>query len=367
MQGWPERVRAMQANWIGKSEGVRIGFPYEIAGDKRRAARVHDPRRHRHGRDLLCGRGRASAGACTRRRDHARLAAFIEECKRGPAIEAELATQEKKGMATGLSVRHPLTGDAVPVWVGNYVLMSYGEGAVMGVPAHDERDFEFAKKYHLPIKPVIEVANREYSTDAWQPWYADHGRCVNSGKYDGLDFRGATDAVAADLERLGLGEKQTTWRLRDWGISRQRYWGCPIPLIHCDGCGTVPVPDEQLPVLLPENLVPDGSGNPLLEGRRHFSPARVRDAAAPRGARPTPWIPSWIHPGTSCATRAATTTCPCWIRACTTGCRWTSTSAASSMRYCTSCTRASGRACCGSSGPSNSRSRSPTCSRRAWS
>jgi leucyl-tRNA synthetase len=264
MRGWPDRVRAMQANWIGKSEGVRIGFPYEIAGDKG-VLHAFTTRADTVMGVTFCAVAAEHPLAIHAARDHARLAAFIEECKRGPAIEAELATQEKKGMATGLSVRHPLTGDAVPVWVGNYVLMSYGEGAVMGVPAHDERDFEFAKKYHLPIKPVIEVANREYSTDAWQPWYAEPGRCVNSGKYDGLDFRGATDAVAADLDRLGLGDKQTTWRLRDWGISRQRYWGCPIPLIHCDGCGTVPVPDEQLPVLLPENLVPDGSGNPLLK------------------------------------------------------------------------------------------------------
>ena len=161
-------------------------------------------------------------------------------------------------------MRHPLTGAAIPVWVGNYVLMSYGDGAVMGVPAHDERDFEFAKKYALPIEPVIDVG-RPYSSDMWAPWYGEHGRCVNSGPYDGLDFNAAIDAIAADLGRLGWGEKKTTWRLRDWGISRQRYWGCPIPLIHCASCGTVPVPDEQLPVLLPETLVPDGSGNPLLK------------------------------------------------------------------------------------------------------
>ncbi len=262
MQGWPERVRTMQANWIGKSEGVRVGFPYEIGGD---AGVLHAFTTRP---DTLMGVTFCAVAAEHPLAAHAAvanapLAAFIEECKRGPAIEAELATLEKKGMPTGLFVRHPVSGEAVPVWVGNYVLMSYGEGAVMGVPAHDERDFEFAKKYHLPIKPVIEVAGRPYSLDAWAPWYSEHGRCINSGKYDGLDFQAAVDAVAADLERLGLGGKQTTWRLRDWGISRQRYWGCPIPVIHCQTCGTVPVPDEQLPVLLPENLVPDGSGNPL--------------------------------------------------------------------------------------------------------
>ena len=166
-------------------------------------------------------------------------------------------------MPTGLSVRHPLTGAAVPVWVGNYVLMSYGDGAVMGVPAHDERDFEFAQKYGLPIPQVIEAAGQPFSDAAWQPWYADHGRCVNSGAYDGLGFQAAVDAISADLGRAGLGEKRTTWRLRDWGISRQRYWGCPIPIIQCGSCGAVPVPDSDLPVLLPEDLVPDGSGNPL--------------------------------------------------------------------------------------------------------
>jgi leucyl-tRNA synthetase len=168
-------------------------------------------------------------------------------------------------MPTGLSVRHPISGEAVPVWVGNYVLMSYGDGAVMGVPAHDERDFEFAKKYRLPIRSVIDVDGQTYSTEAWQAWYSAHGRCVNSGRFDGLDYQAAVDAVAADLGARGLGEKRVTWRLRDWGISRQRYWGCPIPIIHCERCGAVPVPDEQLPVVLPVDLVPDGSGNPLLK------------------------------------------------------------------------------------------------------
>jgi leucyl-tRNA synthetase len=198
-------------------------------------------------------------------RNNAELAAFIEECRQAPATESELATQEKRGMPTGLTVRHPISGEKIPVWVGNYVLMSYGDGAVMGVPAHDERDFEFAKKYHLPIKPVIDVAGREYSFDKWQPWYAEHGRCINSGAYDGLEFQAAVDAIAADLSRMNLGEREITWRLRDWGISRQRYWGCPVPLIHCGKCGTVPVPYEDLPVVLPVDLVPDGSGNPLLK------------------------------------------------------------------------------------------------------
>src|SRR3984957_8225509 len=268
MHDWPERVRAMQANWIGKSVGVRLGFPYHIEGlaaDGNGVMWAFTTRADTLMGVTFCAVAAEHPLAAHAARAHPKLAAFIEACKRGPAVESELATQEKKGMPTGLAVRHPISGEAIPVWVGNYVLMGYGDGAVMGVPAHDERDFEFAKKYHLQIKPVIDVGGREYSTSHWAPWYAEHGRCINSGIYDGMEYQAAVDAIAADLSRLGLGEKQITWRLRDWGISRQRYWGCPIPLIHCGACGTVPVPDEQLPVLLPVDLVPDGSGNPLLK------------------------------------------------------------------------------------------------------
>jgi leucyl-tRNA synthetase len=193
-----------------------------------------------------------------------KLAAFIEECKRGGVMEADLATLEKKGMPAGVSVTHPLTGEQVPLWVGNYVLMGYGEGAVMGVPGHDQRDFEFATQYQLPIKAVV----RPKDSALDQPLkaaYIENGVCFNSGKYDGLDYRQAVDAIAADLKAKGLGDKQVLWRLRDWGISRQRYWGCPIPIIHCRGCGDVPVPDSDLPVVLPEDCVPDGTGNPLVK------------------------------------------------------------------------------------------------------
>ena len=191
------------------------------------------------------------------------LAAFIDECRHGGVTEAELATQEKKGMPTGLTVTHPLTGEALPLWVANYVLMGYGEGAVMAVPAHDERDFAFAHQLGLPIKPVIRTHAGDDTPAPWQEAYADYGICIHSGKYDGLDFEQAVDAIAADLHARGLGEKKVTWRLRDWGVSRQRYWGTPIPIIHCASCGAVPVPEDQLPVVLPDHLIPDGSGNPL--------------------------------------------------------------------------------------------------------
>ena len=277
---WPERVRTMQANWIGKSEGVRVGFPYELDGEKH-TLNVFTTRADTLMGVTFCAVAAEHPLATHAARGNQELAAFIEECKKGTAMEAELAVMEKKGMPTGLFVTHPLTGAQVPVWVGNYVLMTYGEGAVMGVPAHDERDFEFANKYGLPIRQVIapagdsqkhespadagSLAPEAFSTAAWQEWYgAKTGVvCVNSGKYDGLSYKEAVEAIAADLRAKGLGDTQVQWRLRDWGISRQRYWGCPIPLIHCPQCGDVPVPDKDLPVVLPEGLVPDGSGNPL--------------------------------------------------------------------------------------------------------
>jgi len=264
LPGWPDRVKTMQANWIGKSYGVNFGFPYTIDGEEK-LLRVFTTRA-----DTIMGVTFMAIAAehplATRlAQGNPKLQAFVDECKRGSVMEADIATMEKLGMPTGFHVAHPLTGEPVEVWVGNYVLMGYGEGAVMGVPAHDERDFAFAKKYGLAIREVVQVPGKPFSTDAWQEWYADkeHGRCVNSGKYDGLDYRTATDAIAADLAAKGLGDKQVQWRLRDWGISRQRYWGTPVPIVHCGSCGDVPVPDDQLPVVLPEHLVPDGTGNPL--------------------------------------------------------------------------------------------------------
>ena len=270
LAGWPERVKLMQENWIGKSEGVRFAFTHDIKDGS--GALIQDGKMY-----VFTTRADTIMGVtfCAVAPEHPlavhaasanpALAAFIDECKSGGTTEAELATQEKKGQRTGLFVTHPLTGDKVEVWVGNYVLMSYGDGAVMGVPAHDERDFEFANKYGLPIQQVTDVKGQPYVATVWADWYGDkqQGVAVNSGKYNGLAFKAAVDAVASDLMALGLGEKKTTWRLRDWGVSRQRYWGTPIPIIHCPEHGAVPVPERDLPVVLPQDCVPDGSGNPL--------------------------------------------------------------------------------------------------------
>ncbi|MDI1244918.1 MAG: leucine--tRNA ligase [Rhodoferax sp.] len=272
MPGWPERVKLMQENWIGKSEGVRFAFNHDIKGADGKL--IGDGRLYVFTTrvDTIMGVTFCAVAAEHPLALHAAaanpaLAAFIQECAHGGTTEAELATQEKKGLATGLFVSHPLTGEPVEVWVGNYVLMSYGDGAVMGVPAHDERDFAFALKYVLPIKPVVGVDSGVFDKSVWQDWYAEKGTgiAINSGKYDGLKFKDCVDAVAADLLGLGLGEKKVTWRLRDWGVSRQRYWGTPIPIIHCDEHGAVPVPVKDLPVVLPVDLVPDGSGNPLVK------------------------------------------------------------------------------------------------------
>ena len=270
LNGWPDKVRLMQENWIGKSEGVRFAFPHAIQGAD----------------DALIGEGKMyvfttradtimGVTFCAVAAEHPlaahaalsnpALAEFLEECKSGGTTEAELATQEKKGMATGQFVTHPLTGAHVEVWVGNYVLMSYGDGAVMGVPAHDERDFAFALKYDLPIQQVVSVKGQNFNDKEWQEWYGDKQNCVcvNSGELDGLNQKAAASQVAELLAAKGLGEKKTTWRLRDWGVSRQRYWGTPIPIIHCDEHGAVPVPEKDLPVVLPKDCIPDGSGNPL--------------------------------------------------------------------------------------------------------
>lgn len=273
LEGWPEQVKTMQRNWIGKSHGCEVHFPYDEASIRTKGElKVYTTRP-----DTLMGVTYVAVAAehplaAKAAASHPDLAAFIAECKHGGMAEADMATMEKKGMNTGLFVIHPLNGDLLPVWIANYVLVGYGEGAVMAVPAHDERDFLFAKKYDLPIKQVIDCVSKgaasevnEFTVEHWQGWYSakELHVCVNSGKYDGLDFQQAFDAISADLQAKNLGHKRTQFRLRDWGISRQRYWGCPIPIVHCAHCGDVPVPDDQLPVKLPEQVTITGVGSPL--------------------------------------------------------------------------------------------------------
>ncbi len=270
LPGWPERVKLMQENWIGRSEGVRFAFPHEIRGEDGQP--IGDGRMYvfTTRADTIMGVTFCAVApehplATHAARGNPELATFIEACKKGGTTEAELALREKEGMPTGLQVTHPLTGKPVDVWVGNYVLMGYGDGAVMGVPGHDERDFAFALKYGLPILQVVQVDGETYDYHRWQDWYADkeRGVTINSDNFSGFGYQQAVDAVGHALQQQGLGEKKTTWRLRDWGVSRQRYWGTPIPIIHCDEHGAVPVPEKDLPVVLPQDCVPDGSGNPL--------------------------------------------------------------------------------------------------------
>jgi leucyl-tRNA synthetase len=254
LDGWPEQVKTMQRNWIGKSFGCEVEFPV-VGQDSNLKVYTTRP-------DTLMGATYVAVAAehalaTQASENNPELTAFIAECKSGSVAEADLATAEKKGMATGLFVTHPLNGEQLPVWVANYVLASYGEGAVMAVPAHDDRDFEFANKYNLPVKAVIK------HDDHPDLPMTEHGVLFDSGEFDGLNFDEASKAIAESLSTKKLGQRRTQYRLRDWGVSRQRYWGCPIPIINCEACGEVPVPEDQLPVVLPENVTLDGVSNPI--------------------------------------------------------------------------------------------------------
>ncbi|WP_198330126.1 leucine--tRNA ligase [Psychrobacter cibarius] len=268
---WPSEVLTMQRNWIGRSAGMEVHFPYELAGETN-TLDVFTTRP-----DTLMGVTYVAVAAEHPLAQYAAehneaIAQFCALCKKGSVAEADLAKAEKIGMATGLTVTHPLTGEEVPVWVANYVLMSYGSGAVMAVPAHDERDYEFAIKYSLPIKQVIDIpvgyfdaleADAKANDTEINRAYTERNILVNSGEFDGLDFEQAFEAMLTKLEPQELAKKKIQYRLRDWGVSRQRYWGCPIPMVNCEHCGTVPVEEQDLPVVLPTDVVPDGRGNPL--------------------------------------------------------------------------------------------------------
>lgn len=258
LEGWPEQVKTMQRNWIGRSEGLELDFA--IAGDS--ALRVFTTRP-----DTLMGVTYVAVAAqhsLARKaaESDATIAEFVKECNAIKMAEADMATIEKKGIFTGLYAQHPVTGENIPVWIANFVLMEYGQGAVMAVPAHDQRDFEFANKYGLPIKQVIEPLNNDVINLSKEA-YTAKGRLVNSGSFDGLEFDGAFKAIANKLQEESKGQVTVNFRLRDWGVSRQRYWGCPIPIINCPSCGSVPVPAKDLPVVLPEDIAFDGVGSPI--------------------------------------------------------------------------------------------------------
>jgi leucyl-tRNA synthetase len=265
MEGWPESVKTMQRNWIGRSEGIELSF--DVPGSEPLSVFTTRP-------DTLMGvtciavaaehplAERAAAG-------NPALAAFLEDCRKTQAAEASLETMEKKGMPLGISAVHPIGGEDIPLWVANFVLMSYGTGAVMVVPGHDHRDWEFARKHGLPILQVVRPADGT-AIDLAEGAYVDYGIVVNSGEFDGLDYRQAFDAIAERFEQTGRGRRSVHYRLRDWGVSRQRYWGAPIPIIYCDDCGALPVPEDQLPVVLPEDVEFTGVGSPLRQMPEFF-------------------------------------------------------------------------------------------------
>ena len=267
MPGWPDSVKTMQRNWIGRSEGVELSFDVE-GEDEPLVVYTTRP-------DTLLGVTYMAVAAehplaARAAADNPAVAEFIEECRKTDAAEATLETMEKKGMALGIDAVHPISGEKVPLWVANFVLMSYGTGAVMAVPAHDERDWDFAKKHDLGIKQVITPADgSEIDIDAAA--YTEYGTVINSGEYDGMDFQAAFDAIADHFETTGRGRRTVNYRLRDWGVSRQRYWGTPIPIIYCEDCGAVPVPEEDLPVVLPENVEFTGHGSPLKDMPEFFN------------------------------------------------------------------------------------------------
>nr|WP_314385138.1 leucine--tRNA ligase [uncultured Cardiobacterium sp.] len=299
LDGWPERVKTMQRNWIGKSRGMTIRFALRDDSRQGLPDDIQNVQVYTTRPDTLLGATYLAVAAehplaTAAAIDNPALAAFINECKAGSVAEADVATMEKKGMPTGRYVINPLSGEALEVWVANYVLWGYGDGAVMAVPGHDERDFEFAHKYSLPIKQVVAKDGEHYDPAAWQEWYAakENTRLIASGAFDGLDFAQSFDAIGAALGKSGAGEEKTQYRLRDWGISRQRYWGCPIPIIHDATGRDLPVDDRDLPVVLPENIIPDGSGSPLAKDPAYY---QTTDANGQPARRETDTMDTFVE------------------------------------------------------------------------
>ena len=341
MPGWPESVKTMQRNWIGRSEGLELAF--EVEGEDEPLT-VFTTRP-----DTLFGVTYMAVAAEHPLAEKAAasnpdITAFIAECKRTDSAEATLETMEKKGMPLGISAVHPMSGEEVPLWVANFVLMSYGTGAVMAVPGHDTRDWEFAKSHDLPIVQVVGPANGS-DIDINESEFLDRGVLVNSGEYDGMDFDTAFDAIADYFEQNGRGRRTINYRLRDWGVSRQRYWGAPIPIIYCDDCDAVPVPEDQLPVVLPENVDFTGHGSPL-RTCRNSSMRHARNAARTGDAKPIRSIRSSSHRGISLATPARTTTTPFLTSVPPTGRRWINTRAVLNTPSCIFCIPVSFSASC---------------------
>ena len=366
---WPDKVRLMQENWIGKSRGMKFRFRIADPRPAHRSDRgLHDPAGHdlrrqlrRASRPIIRSRWRWPA-------ERPEVAAFIAECKQGGTTAAELETAEKLGFDTGLKVVHPFDPEwLLPVYIANFVLMDYGTGAIFGSAAHDQRDLDFARKYGLPVLRVVAPSPEEAGEPVGDEADLRGGVIVNSRFLDGMSVEAAIAEVIARAEAEGWGEGTTVWRLRDWGVSRQRYWGTPIPIVHCAACGAVPVPKDQLPVVLPEDIdfeTPGQSARPASDAGS-MSPAR--NAAARRCARPTRSTRSSIPPGISSASPASRRTGRSTRRRPSAGCRWISISAASSMRSCTCSTRASGPGRCSGSACSTWPSRSRACSRKGWS
>ena len=363
LEAWPERVVLMQRNWIGRSEGARLKFP--IAGAERRGRGLHDPHRHDLRRDVRAAGARARAGGPLRG-ESADPAAFRERVGKFRALDrqARLTGEiEKEGFDTGRKAINPFTGREVPIWIANFVLVEYGTGAIMAVPAHDQRDFEFAKKYKLPITYVVQLGDGVPGAERCAKASPAYGRLVNSGEYTGQESPAVKDRMIRDAEAHGIGKGEVQFRLKDWGISRQRYWGTPIPVIHCAKDGVVGVPYEQLPVVLPKVQTFTGRGDSPLAQVPEFvnvtcpkcgGPARRETDTMDTFVDSSWYFLRFCDPGNTelpFSTRATPRT----------GCRWTSTSAASSTRFCTCSTRASSCGCCAISAWRTTTSRSRAC------